>query len=233
MKKTAFMLILTSLIWSPLLQAEASKNKMPLDKIVFQISGKQWVSTQTALLSVDINATLSNVDLVKARNDIMDSLGKIAKGDWHLTRFDRSQDSSGLEKLNAHAQARVSQEALTNVYQHAKAVSRPGSNYSIANIEFKPSLEEVQSVRARLREQLYQQVNSELARINKNFSAQNYSLSRLVFVEGDQPVSPKAYQAREINTMVMAATPAPQLSVSNELIMTAMVVAASNRSKED
>ena len=66
-----------------------------LDKVAFQVSAKQWVSTKTALLSVNINATLTNADLVKAREAIMDSLNNIAKGDWHLIQFDRSQDSSG------------------------------------------------------------------------------------------------------------------------------------------
>ncbi|QDP71165.1 hypothetical protein FOG18_00480 [Legionella israelensis] len=231
MKKIA--LILMSLILIPLAHAEENKSDIPLDKIIFQISAKQWVTTQTALLSVDINATLSSADLVKARADIMSSLNKIAKGDWQLTRFDRSQDSSGLEKLTVNAQARVPQEALTDVYNNAKSVSKPGANYSIANVEFKPSLEEIQNVRGKIREQLYQQVNNELKRINKNYPGQNYSLSHLIFMEGDQPIQPKAFQAREMNAMVMAATPAPQVSVSNELIMTAMVVVASNRTTED
>ncbi|QBR85422.1 hypothetical protein E3983_12425 [Legionella israelensis] len=230
MKKIA--LILMCLILIPLAHAE-NKSDIPLDKIIFQISAKQWVTTQTALLSVDINATLSSADLVKARADIMSSLNKIAKGDWQLTRFDRSQDSSGLEKLTVNAQARVPQEALTDVYNNAKSVSKPGANYSIANVEFKPSLEEIQNVRGKIREQLYQQINNELKRINKNYPGQNYSLSQLIFMEGDQPIQPKAFQAREMNAMVMAATPAPQVSVSNELIMTAMVVVASNRTTED
>ncbi|KTD14982.1 hypothetical protein [Legionella israelensis] len=230
MKKIA--LILMCLILIPLAHA-GNKSDIPLDKIIFQISAKQWVTTQTALLSVDINATLSSADLVKARADIMSSLNKIAQGDWQLTRFDRSQDSSGLEKLTVNAQARVPQEALTDVYNNAKSVSKPGANYSIANVEFKPSLEEIQNVRGKIREQLYQQINNELKRINKNYPGQNYSLSQLIFMEGDQPIQPKAFQAREMNAMVMAATPAPQVSVSNELIMTAMVVVASNRTTED
>ena len=88
--------------------------------MLFQVSSKQWVTTQTAILNVNINVTLNNADLVKARADIMDSLNKIAKGDWHLIEFDRSQDSSGLEKLYVQAQARVDQASLTDIYQNAK-----------------------------------------------------------------------------------------------------------------
>ena len=205
-----------------------------LDTVVFQIAAKQWVSTQTALLTVNINATLSNADLVKARADIMDKLAKIAGGEWHLTQFDRSQDSSGLEKLDVKAQARVPQASLTNVYVNAKSVTKPGANYEIGGVEFKPSLDEVQQVRAQLRERLYQQASAELARLNKVYTGQSYSLYNLVFGEGDMIAMPlsKSYQPQEMmNAMAMPAA-APALTVSNELTMSAWVQVASNRHQE-
>ena len=148
----------------------------PLDKISFQVTARQWINTQTAVVKVNINATLTNQNLVKARNDIMDNLSGIAKGTWHITSFNRSQDSSGLEKLNAMAEARIDQSLLTSLYQHAKSVSKPGASFQIDAIEFTPSLEEFQQARAALREKLYQQVDSEIKNINKNYQSQNYSL---------------------------------------------------------
>ncbi|HAT7071543.1 TPA: hypothetical protein JAN90_01870 [Legionella pneumophila] len=231
MRKIAW--ILGLMVLTPFVWADNEATDLVLDKIFFQVSAKKWVTTQTALLNVSINATLSNADLVKARADIMDSLNKIAKGEWHLVQFDRSQDSSGLEKLYVQAQARVDQSALTNIYQNAKSVSKPGAKYEISGVEFKPSLEETQVVRAKIREQLYQQVNDEIDRMNKAYPKQNYSVSNLVFFEGDNiPQQPRAYQAKEMNALAMAAAPAP-LTVSNELILTAMVEAASNRKQGD
>lgn len=201
-----------------------------LDKIDFQLSAKQWVTTKTALLGVNINVTLNNADLVKARSDIMERLNKIAKGDWHLVQFDRSQDSSGLEKLFVQAQARVGQEVLTDIYQNAKTVSLPGAQYEISSVDFKPSFEETQIVLTQIRQRLYQQVNNELARINKAYPTQNYSVSNLVFVDGNNPPQPRPYQAKEMNTMLAVAAPAaPALTVSNELILTAIVEVAANR----
>lgn len=200
-----------------------------LDKITFQTSAKQWVTTQTALLSVDINVALNNSDLVKTRNDIMSNLNKITQGDWHLVQFNRSQDSSGLEKLYVQAQARVAQSSLVDVYQKAKSISKPGAQYTINGIEFKPSLEETQAVRATIRKQLYQQVSDELTRINRAYPNQNYTVSNLVITDTDNPQPPIAYQAKLMNTMaITGAAPAP-LSVSNELILTAYVEVASNR----
>lgn len=200
-----------------------------LDKITFQTSAKQWVSTESALLSVNINVTLNNADLVKARADIMSSLNKIAQGDWHLLEFDRSQDSSGLEKLFVQAQVRVKQSSLTDIYQNAKTVSKPGAQYTINTVEFKPSLEEVQAVRAAIRKQLYQQVGEEMERMNKAYPNQSYSVSNIQFVDGTNTQPPVAYQAKTMNAMAMEASAPAPLAVSNELILTAFVEAASNR----
>ncbi len=227
MKKFAAMFCLIT--FATLAQASDSRSSMELDKVMFQVSAKQWVSTQTALLTVNINATLTNADLVQARSDIMSKLAKIADGEWHLTQFDRSQDSSGLEKLSVIAQARVPQASLTSVYQNAKSVSKPGATYDINGIEFKPSLEEIQQIKSQLRGRLYQQVKDEVDRLNKTYAGQNYSVNRLVFFEGEG-MPPIEAKAARINMMVMAApTPSPALTVSNELIMSAMVEAASNR----
>ncbi len=231
MKKYAGMLALMS--FSSFALADIFPPQMVLDKVVFQISAKQWVTTQTALLNVNINVTLNNADLVKARSEIMDSLNKIAAGEWHLIEFDRSQDSSGLEKLYVQAQARVDQATLTDIYQNAKNVSTPGTKYEVGGVDFKPSLEENQAVRAKIREQLYKEVNDEIMRMNKEYPTQNYSLNNLVFVEGGEGIvqpQPRAYQAKEMNALAIGAAPAT-LTVSNEITLTALVEAASNRSQ--
>jgi hypothetical protein len=202
-----------------------------LDTVIFQIAAKQWVNTETAVLSVSIHATLSDADLVKARASIMDKLAKIASGDWHLTQFDRSQDNSGLQTLFVEAQARVPQNKLTQVYQTAKSLSKPGASYEISGIEFKPSLEEIQQVRAQLRERLYQQARDEILRLNKVYTGQHYTLNNLIF--DDSGVAPVSTKMAAVNPLVMSvAMPSqvvPNVSVSNELSLTATIQAASNR----
>ncbi|MFC3907819.1 hypothetical protein ACFORL_01820 [Legionella dresdenensis] len=228
MRKAAGMLAF-SLLGVAAVSAEAG-NRPVLDKVVFQVSAKQWVTTQTALLTVNVNAALTDSDLVKTRAAIMGKLAKIAAGEWHITQFERSQDSSGLEKLFVEAQLRVPQANLTNVYQSAKDVSKPGATYTIASIEFKPGLEDVEQIKNQLREKLYRQVNDEIARLNKVYTTQQYSVNRLYIIDGQPQGQPKNYQPREMKTMVMAAVPAPApMAVSNELVMSAMVEAASNR----
>lgn len=231
MKKLAG--VLAVLTFNTIGQAAVVQPEVVLDSVFFQVAAKQWVTTQTALLTVSINVTLSNADMVKARADIMGKLAKVANGEWHLTQFDRSQDSSGLEKLYVQAQARIPQSSLTNVYQNAKSVSKPGAVYEIGSIEFKPSLDEVQQIRTQLRERLYQQAHDELARINKIYTGQNYTLNNLVFTEGEgAPIMPqtKAYQNQGMINAMALPVAAPAVTVSNELTMSAMVQAASTRS---
>ena len=121
---------------------------------------------------------------------------------------------------------------MTSIYANAKSVSLPGAQYQITGVEFKPALEETQAIRAKIREELYKQVNDEITRINKAYPNQNYSLSQLVFIVlHDPPVPPRAYQAKEVNAMTLGdgIGAQAQLSVSNELLINALVEVASNR----
>ncbi len=224
--------IITAVMLSFPAFAEQVQAKMELDKVVFQVSAKQWVSTQSALLTVNINATLSNADLIKLRADIMKNLNQVAAGEWQLTQFERSQDSSGLEKLFVAAQARILQANMSDIYKNAKAVTKPGATYEVTAVEFKPSLDELQQVKMQLRERLYIQISQELERLNKVYTNQKYSANRIFFFEGDQilPMA-KGYQPAALRTASYNAVAAPgaPMSVSNELIMSALVELASNR----
>jgi hypothetical protein len=197
-----------------------------LNNIQFQLSARDWVTTDSALLKIHISATLTNTDIVKAHQHILEQLNKIAKGDWQIVQFNRGQDNSGLEKLEVDAQIRVAQNILSNVYQQMKAVSHPGENYSVSIIEFKPSFEEMQQAKNHLREKLYQQVVQELESINKLYPSQQYSVQHLEFIEDPQLMMPKA----QVENMVLSSMPnqAP-MKTNNELYLTVMVDVASNR----
>lgn len=231
MKKTA--LVLLGLLGAPLAVADNCPDAtcLILDKVAFQVSARQWVSTDTALLSVSANVALSHPDVVQVRADIMKKLANIAAGDWHVTQFERREDNSGLEKLFVMAEARIPQANLTGIYQKAKDNSKPGLTINISGVEFKPGLEEFQKIKTSLRERLYQQVTEELSRLNKVYPNQQYTLNSLSFMEGE---GEPQFKAKQMNVMTAAATPAPaaDMSVSNEIVMTAVVEVASNRSRE-
>lgn len=229
MKKIILATLLTAL--GHLSYAEAHNKPLPLDKVGFQLSAKAWVSTQTVLVNVHVDASLNSPDVVKMRDTILNNLNQIVKGDWHIVQFDRSQDSSGLDKLSIDAQVRVPQSALQDVYQRAKTLSKPGITYTMGEIAFKPDLQDVQNVRTELRQKLYQMVNTELAVLNKTYPEQHYTVNTLYFAEGEalpaQPIAaPRAYN---MAAKVSQAAAEPALTVSNELVMHVVVEAASNR----
>lgn len=237
MKKNNWLIFLLSLLLQTSLFAESCPLSpcLTLDKVQFQVASKLWVNTQLPLLSVNVNMTLSNTDLVQARADIMARLNQIAKGEWHITQFDRSQDSSGLEKLYVEAEARVTQASLNDIYKNAKTVSKPGTVFSISSVEFKPNLQEVQTAKSQLRERLYQMVSEELTRLNKVYASQNYTVANIYFFDGEAPSSmPSPMQGYgTMNKVRLAASavpaPAPELNISNILTMSAIVEAASTR----
>lgn len=233
MKKFLMLLIM---VLSTQVAIADHRDRPVLDKVYLSVSAKQWVKTETALLQVVVSATLNDADMVKTRGQIMTQLQSIAKGEWHITQFNRSQDSSGLEKLTVRAQARIEQTQLNQVYQRAKSVSKPGLTYRISQINFEPGIADIEKGKVALREKLYQQVTAEIAQLNKQYPNQHYTLNQLIFTEPGQPQPVPMAQRVGENTMMltaMAKTSAPSIAVSNQVIMQATVVLASNRSGKD
>lgn len=138
--------------------AYASAGQPVLDQIVYQVSAEQWVKTSSAEVIIAINATAKQQGLAAVRQQMMTRLNRIAKADWHITSFNRSQDSSGLERITVQAEARLPENQLANLRSAAQAVSQPGANYQVSRINFKPTLAEVEQARASVRNTLYQQI---------------------------------------------------------------------------
>lgn len=194
-----------------------------LDKVDFQLSAKQWVKTNSALLQVHISATLNDADVVKARANIEDNLLKISQGQWQITQFDRSQDESGLAKLEVQAQARVPLEQLNNVYAQATKVSRAGENYSILQVDFKPSFQELQTAKNQLRVTLYKKVGQEIDALNQAFPEQHYSVHQLDFIDNNQVSS------SDVKSQALMLNAIPVVTVSNEITLVVIVDVASSR----
>ena len=198
---------------------------MVLDNVQFQLSARDWVSTDSALLKLHVSVTLSHSDIVKARQHILEKLYQVAKGDWQITQFNQGQDSSGLEKLEVDTQVRVAQNSLTNVYQQVKNISQPGENYSVSAVEFKPSFEEIQQAKSNLRDKLYQKVLHEVESLNKFYPEQHYSIHHLEFIEDNPVMMPKMQNEQ----LMLASTPSMPMKTQNELNLTVIVDLASHR----
>lgn len=225
---TIFLLAFATMLYTSLVNAQPGPQRPVLDKVVLQVSAEKWVTTKTAKVIVRINATLNKTGLANVRNTMMANLNKIAVGSWHITQFNRSQSSSGLETLSVQADARLDESKLTNLRSAAKSVSKPGETYRIANIDFTPSLADVQTVREQVRQQLYQTIKAEVARVNQTYPDANYSVNWINFISSAVPQ--RTYKRARVAEMNAMAVPASAgISVSNKVQMTASVVLAANR----
>lgn len=201
-----------------------------LHQITFNVNAEQWVTTQNADVQVGVDATLNQNQLATAHTDIMDKLNKLANGEWHIIQFNRTQNSSGLEQLNVVAQARLPETALSKMRDDAKAITHPGETFTVLSIAFNPSTDELEAVRAQLRNTLYGKIQDELNRVNKIYTNQKYVVHEIDFSEQGAPIQPQAVRmtmmagAAQNEAAPEAAAP---LTVANKLVMTGAVTLVS------
>ena len=64
-----------------------------LNKVTLQLHAEQWVTTQTALVSVGINASVTDQGIEKVQGEVMKKLNQLANSNtWHIVSFSRQQD---------------------------------------------------------------------------------------------------------------------------------------------
>lgn len=194
-----------------------------LNQISLQLSAEQWATTQTANVTVSVDASLDKIGLANAQQTIIRQLTKIANGvDWHIVVFNRSQDQSGLEKLRVEAEARVPEKQLSGLRSKAKDISRPGETYRVANIDFSPSQQEIANTKAVVRAKIYAKAKQEIATLNKSFPSAQYFLHSINFGPMMMP------RAQTKNVMTMAVQGSGGLSVDAKVVENAEVVIAAS-----
>lgn len=201
-----------------------------LNKVVFRLSSEQWVSTKTALVSIGVNASVNESGLEQIQDAVLKKVSQLAsQGDWHILSFDRSVDQSGLEKVRILAQARLPASALTSLRDKTKAMSKPGETYSLDNVQFTPSEDELRAANVALRGNIYQQAKEELDRLNKVYPDQKYYVHNVDFVSMVEPEPvPIMPQNAFMQASVRVAGASPALAVGDKLILSATVIVASN-----
>tara|TARA_B100000989_G_scaffold297295_2_gene282659 strand:+ start:2402 stop:3097 length:696 start_codon:yes stop_codon:yes gene_type:complete len=207
-----------------------------LNSIVYTTSMDEWVSTDTANVSVVVNGSLQQADAAKLQSDVLANLKQLsAAGKWRITQFNRSKDQSDLERVTIVAEARLPQAQLANLRDDAKKLSKPGVKYEIQNIDFSPSDADVQATKDKLRDKIYAKVKKEVDRLDNVYTEEHFYVNRLVVGEGDFPMMDAnagmmgaAGPAQAAKYMVAARqAPRANTSVSQKITLNAYVVIAS------
>jgi hypothetical protein len=206
----------------------ADTNKPILNNIIYRVTSQTWVKTNTAKVIVAINATVKNKDIAEVRNDMMQKLQNMApKAKWNVTQFMRSQNPSGLEQIYLSAQSRVPENVAADIRNKAKAASTAGQKFQVVKIDYTPSMQAVQQSYAKLRDNIYQQANEELKRLNKVYPQQQYFLHQVNFGNA-APIYRMANL--KMGGAYIATNKAQQvpMKVARQLTLTATVVLSAN-----
>ena len=80
------------------------------------LKSEQWVTTNSALVNVRIDASVSDIGIENLQAAVIKKLNQISdKAEWHVLSYDRQLDKSGLENIQMIAQARLAQSELANL----------------------------------------------------------------------------------------------------------------------
>jgi len=202
----------------------------PLNQVMFQVNAEQWVTTANPKVVVAVNAATTEDNLSSVYGSIKQKLQKVGSDvQWRISTFQRSQDKSGLEQIYVTAEARLPEAQLNKLREQLKSISKAGETYTVAGIDYSPTLIERQAALAELRTNLYNQIKTELAKLNAVYPNQKYVVHTVEFMENNDapPVpGPVMFMAKQANMANADRNAGPTLPVSNNLQLSARVVLA-------
>jgi hypothetical protein len=141
-----------------------------LNRIHYVVQKEQWVVSDSARVIISVNANLTDDALDHFQDKMNKNLDSLAKNvSWHVTQFNRNQDSSGLEQVSAQAEARIANSALAGLRVKADKLSSPGIRYSIVDIQYGPSDADIQKAKDSLRQNAYAAIAEEIRSLNKMY----------------------------------------------------------------
>lgn len=227
--------LILALMSMTLLTAAARADEMPRpdDRVIFDVSGEDWVMTKTAHVSVNVEAAVSDKNAGTMRGDMIRAVNDLAKGDWRLANFNRSQDQTGLERWSASFEARLPENLLNALGDGAKKQSKAGMQLSIGDIDFSPTLEEMETAKGVLRTKMYRSAIDQLAALNTTMPGRNYRIAMINFATNTDEPGPIPMprivrgQAMLMGTAAPAMAPAPPpMERAEKISMNARVILA-------
>ena len=227
---TAALVALTFIVFALQPARAESDPAMVGDQIILGLSMEDYVEAEKPLVRIDINASFKGSEAGQARSDINKTLKALdAKADWKITRINRSQDKSGLERWYVNAEARLAESALSGLDGKVREQTKPGFNVEVGAVQWHPTLAEREAAKRALRKKLYEEAKAELSAANGAFEGRGYRIAFIDFGEHG-PVQPvmRAAKAYSMSADMAEAAPMPAsgggIAVTEHITMTATVV---------
>lgn len=179
----------------------------PDDAIALSLSSEDWVTAATARVQVSVNASISGDRAAGARATMRAAVSILEpKADWKITSFSRGQDSSGLEQWVVVFETRLPEVSLGGLNDKAKTASKPGMQLAVINIDFTPTLAEMEAVRAALRKNILAQAAKELESVNAALPGRNYRIAEVRFGGMQVAMPPVGLMAKRMMMSADAST---------------------------
>jgi len=198
------------------------------DKIIFTLSAKDWVTTKTARVFINVEAAVTQKTANNMRKKMINAVNSVAKSDWRLVNFRRNQDKTGMEHWSASFEARLPEIILSSLNEQAKKKSIAGMQIKIRNIDFSPTLEERQEVKNKLRRKIYELAKIQLDEFNKTTN-KLYRIAMVDFTGRAHAFrNNRSYRNMEMmaDKAMVSSAPMPSIKKSEKVIITATIILA-------
>lgn len=220
--------LMLALLLAPPAAADSHGRGAPMDEIVLQLAAEKRVVTTTARVTASVDATIGP-DGPHSGEEASALLDDLVEGvEWQVMRFDRSRDSSDLERWRIVAEARIPEAQLAGIYERARAISRPGTQVRIGDVDFSPTLEARQETLAELRAEIYRRAAAEAEAVGAVWPDRAFRVHRIDFAGTETMPQPRAMVARMMTAEAAAAAP-DSVGVAELMRLDAVVVIAADR----
>jgi predicted secreted protein len=195
-----FYRFLTALFFALFLSAPVLADEpKPDDTVSFDLSAEDWVAAKTAHVTLNVEAAVSAANAGAMRADMIRSVNDAAKADWKVTGFNRAQDQTGMERWSAVFEARLPETDLNGLAESVKKASKAGMQITVGDIDFNPTLDEIETARAGLRAHIFKDAGEQLVALNASLPGRGYRIAQINFDAAPMPMF-----ARPMNRVMMA-----------------------------
>ena len=179
---------------------------IPMDDINLSFTVEDWINSNTAEVTMTVNASTEGQDGLDLRTEIKEALETLVDTEWRFIDISRNTGRSGLEEWNVMAQARVEEKDLNNLPSRAKELGRKGLQYRVGNVDFTPTKEQFEDLYRDLRSKINRLISEELSTLNSELPGRKWRVGAINYNFGPMPMA-HARGAPVMMAMSAAAVP--------------------------
>ncbi len=178
-------------------------NNLPMDTLNLSFTVEDWLDSETAELTIDIDASVEGSDALELRTDIKNSLKELIDTEWRFVRVNRHTDRTGREAWQVAAQARVDESEISNLGGRTKKLGRVGLQYRVGRVDYSPTQNQVEELNRNLRTKVNQLISDELSVLDSELAGRRWRVSSVNY---DNSMSYSNARMGGHQSMIMAAS---------------------------